>query len=92
MVCEHLEILETALIDAGVRVTYRGQPWSRNCREWVYFDAAMDVEAIRDRFGLEPPVSTHENTDPKSGIERGFYCSACHDAIMGNPASRTSFP
>ena len=43
MVCEHLYPLEQALLAAGIAETYRGQPWSRNCREWVYFDADLDT-------------------------------------------------
>ena len=30
--------MEQALIARGIRENYRGQPWSMNCREWVYFD------------------------------------------------------
>ena len=92
MVCEYLKDLESALLDAGVAVTYRGQPWTRNCREWVYFDAVLDVDAIQRELALGPPVTVHENTDPKSGVEAGFYCSLCHDAIMGNPRSPRIFP
>ena len=83
MVCPHLSSLESALIASGARETYRGQAWSRNCREWVYFDVRLDVDALAVRFGLAAPVEVHENTDPRSGLERGFVCSECNDAIMG---------
>ena len=92
MVCEHLSALEWLLLDERIAVTYRGQPWSKNCREWVYFDAALNVEELQRRLGLSAPVSVHDNSDPKSGIERGLYCSQCHDAIMGNPNASRSFP
>lgn len=83
MVCIHLSRLERALIESGTRETYRGQAWSRNCREWVYFDVRLKVKDLSVRFGLGPPVTIHENTDPRSGLERGFVCSECDDAVMG---------
>lgn len=92
MVCQHLEALEQALLQAGAKETYRGQAWSRNCREWVYFDVALDVETIRTRFALGDEVETHENTDPRSGLEAGLVCSLCQDAVMGNPGSTRRFP
>src|SRR4051794_13129334 len=36
MVCEHLAELEHALIAAHIPITFRGQLWTSNCREWVY--------------------------------------------------------
>lgn len=92
MVCRHLVALERALLDAGATVTYRGQAWTRNCREWVYFDVALNLAAIRARFALGPEIEAHENTDPRSGLEAGFVCSACHDAVMGVPGSARSYP
>ena len=83
MVCVHLAELEAALLASGARETYRGRPWSKNCREWVYFDVQMNLESVAKRFALTPPVETHENLDPRSGTERGFVCAACHHAIMG---------
>ncbi|MBN1425321.1 hypothetical protein JXA88_12275, partial [Candidatus Fermentibacteria bacterium] len=75
MVCEHLAPLEKALLEDGVRVTYRGQAWSKNCREWVYFDVILDIDAIMERFSLPSCVRFHENTDERSGLERGLECS-----------------
>ena len=49
MVCEHLRQLEDELIAAGVREKFRGRAWSRNCREWVYFDCYLDRDSIRQR-------------------------------------------
>lgn len=83
MVCPHLAELEAALLASGARETFRGQAWSQNCREWVYFDRVLDVPALQARFSFGDVVQVHENLDPKSGLERGFVCSACHDAIMG---------
>ncbi|HVF18095.1 MAG TPA: hypothetical protein VNA21_14340 [Steroidobacteraceae bacterium] len=83
MVCDHLAALETALIEAAVPVTFRGAPWSNNCREWVYFSAQLDTASLQERFKFADCVSIHINTDSKSGRERGFECTQCHDAVMG---------
>lgn len=83
--------MEQALLAAGIEETYRGQPWSRNCREWVYFDADLDTAALLQRLDLPDCVEVAENTDPKSGIEHGLYCTLCKDAVMGNPGSKTAF-
>jgi hypothetical protein len=83
MVCDHLRALEEELLARGVAVTHRGRAWTRNCREWVYFDVVLDTEALARRFDFAPVVRVHENTDPRSGLERGFECTECHDAVMG---------
>lgn len=83
MVCEHLQPLERALLDAEIAVTFRGQAWSKNCREWVYFDAFLDVDAIRREFALPDFVTTHSHRGTHDGQEAGLVCSRCHDAIVG---------
>ncbi len=92
MVCEHLRSLENALIERGYTVTSRGQAWSDNCREWVYFDCVLDIEAVRKRFSLPYCVRMHENLDCKSGTERGFECIKCRDAVMGKFSGAPVFP
>lgn len=83
MVCEHLRPLEQALLNAGIEETFRGQAWSQNCREWVYFDTVLNTASLKERYAMPGCVEIHENTDPKSGLEHGFVCTLCHDAIMG---------
>jgi len=61
MVCEHLQPLEAELQAAGVRETFRGKPWSANCREWVYFDCYLDKTSIRKRMQLAGCVVDHEH-------------------------------
>ena len=92
MLCEHLIGLEKDIIEAGIAETYRGTPWSKNCREWVYFNVVLDVEKIKESYDFNNCVKVHENLDPKSGQERGFYCQLCHDAIMGNIFGDKKFP
>ena len=84
MLCEHLQKLEQEMIDAGVEVVYRGQAWSKNCREWVYFDCCIDLAAVRKRMDLPECVVDHEHLGTHDGCESGFYCSECQDAIMGH--------
>jgi len=96
MVCKHLVELEAAIAAAGIHETYRGQVWSENCREWVYYDCLLDVAAIRESYDLAPCVIDHANDDPKSGLESGLVCKECHDAILGvhpqNAKGKRTFP
>ena len=84
MTCEHLKPLEAAIIARGIRETFRGQAWSLNCREWVYFDCFIDTAAVRRAFALPSCVSEHVHRGTHDGQERGFVCSNCHDGIMGS--------
>jgi hypothetical protein len=83
MICDHLRPLEQALQAARICETYRGTPWSQNCREWVTFAVRLDTDALSRRFGLPACVVVHENKDPHSGLEKGFVCEQCHDAVIG---------
>lgn len=83
MVCEHLAELESELIASGIRETFRGQAWSDNCREWVYFDCLLDRSSIRARVKFAECVKDHEHLGTHDGQEAGFVCAACHDGIMG---------
>jgi len=93
MVCEHLAQLEQALIATNIPITFRGQPWTSNCREWVYFACWLDRPAIRARFALLPCVIDHDHQGTHDGQESGLVCTACHDAIMGAHAEyRAALP
>ncbi len=81
--CEHLQQLESELLARGTPLTFRGQAWSSNCREWAYFTCYLDLDSIRKRLNLAACVVDHENTDSHSGTERGFVCEEHHDGIMG---------
>jgi hypothetical protein len=81
--CEHLEMLEQELKRRNIKETYRGQAWSKNCREWVYYDCYFDIEQLRKRFNFPYFIKYHSNDDVKSGLEEGFVCELCNDTIMG---------
>ena len=83
MVCEHLRPLEEALIAAGIPETYRGQAWSKNCREWVYFECVLNRASLRKRFNLPDCVVDHEHLGTHDGQEAGFVCETCKDGVMG---------
>lgn len=83
MTCQHLAPLEQELLTAGIQETCRGQAWTKACREWVYFDAILDTDALAARLRLPACVQVHENRDEKSGRERGFFCTHCRDGVMG---------
>ena len=83
MICEHLQALEDEIKRLGVKETYRGQAWSSNCREWVYFDCYLDTASLHKRFEMPAFVEQHVNDDPKSGQERGLVCSVHKDGVIG---------
>jgi hypothetical protein len=83
MTCEHLRLLEEAMIAHGIPVTYRGQAWTDNCREWVYFDCYIDLAAVRRQIPLAACIEDHVHRGTHNGQERGFYCTECHDGVMG---------
>jgi hypothetical protein len=92
MVCEHLAELEKELHAAGIEETFRGRAWSENCREWVYFACYLDRGAIRGRMELAECVKDHEHRGTHDGMEAGFVCDACRDAIMGvHPSESEKF-
>ena len=91
MVCEHLSELESALHGTGIAETFRGQAWSKGCREWVYFDCILNLNSIREQFDLPEFVINHEHFGTHDGQESGFVCSRCQDGIMGrHPDSQSN--
>ena len=81
--CEHLVEIDADLHRQGLVETFRGQAWSDNCREWVYFDAVLDLDDLRAAHMIADCVEEHVNLDPHNGTERGLVCTIHHDGIMG---------
>lgn len=81
--CPHLQPLEAYLKEIGIPETLRGQPWTDNCREWVYFDCILQAAQLKKRFHLGDTVTVWDYEDIKVGSELGLICNECNDAIMG---------
>lgn len=95
MTCAHLIALEKALLACGAVPTFRGEAWSENCREWVYFDAYLDTARIRQSFRLPEFVRDRTHLGTHDGQEHGLVCDLCCDALMGLPRptdGKPSFP
>ncbi len=83
MTCEHLRDVERAILAGGFRESSRGQAWSLNCREWVYFECFIDTSAVRRAFELPACVQDHTHRGTHDGSEHGLVCESCNDALMG---------
>ena len=92
MTCEHLRAIEEAILSGGFKETFRGQAWSNNCREWVYFDCYIDPSAVRRHFVLADCVKEHSHRGTHDGEESGFVCRQCWDAVMGAYEARPGLP
>lgn len=89
----HLKQLGDYIISKGIKETWRGQPWSEHCREWIYFDCLLDVETLIKKFQFDSCITIHDYFDPKMGSELGFVCELCNDGIMGHhPKNTTTTP
>ena len=85
MTCKHLNKLEEELINKEIKITYRGQAWGDNCREWVYFDCVfVSPEQTMEKLGLDQKkLKIHAHYGTHDGQEHGLICTVCNDAIMG---------
>ena len=92
VLCPHLAKLESAIIQAGIHESWRGKAWSQNCREWVYFDCYIDLQAVRSRMDLPLCIQDHEHRGTHDGSEHGFICTECNDGIMGRIEPREGLP
>lgn len=81
--CIHLKPLQDYLIGLSIAETYRGQVWSENCREWIYYDAVLKPKELIQRFHFDDTIKIFDYQDIKVGSELGLECSVCHDGIMG---------
>lgn len=81
--CEHLQPIEQYIKSKEVAETFRGQAWSNNCREWVYFDCVLDAESLKEKINAPACIIVHEYLDNRAGNEKGLICDCCQDGIMG---------
>jgi hypothetical protein len=71
------------LIMNGGAITYVGQAWSSLESNWVYFDCVLDIEKLKKMFDPNNQITYHENSDPKSGLEKGIIDRLTDEGIMG---------
>ena len=85
MVCLHLINLENELVASEIKITFRGQAWSKNCGEWVYFDCIfLDLGKTIERLLLDKQlIKVHSHLGTHDGQEYGLICTKCNDGIMG---------
>ena len=83
-ICEHLRPVFDYIRSQGVHVLDVCTPWSRNCRNWAYFEnIVLDLASLKGRFGLPQFVVAHIHKGTVDGAEQGLVCSIDHDALMG---------
>lgn len=66
-----------------IPITFFGKAWGNCTNNWIYFDTCLDIEAMKEKFGLDDSMEVHENLDPRSGLERGFIDKVTGEGIMG---------
>jgi hypothetical protein len=71
------------LLEKGHSITFCGNAWSDLNVNWIYFDTILDLQLLVNQFDYENKLETHENTDPKSGLEKGLVDPSTGEAIMG---------
>lgn len=81
--CPCLTPLDHALKAHGFKEDFRGAPWSKNCREWVYYDVLLDKPAVRAFFSLPGTITDHDHCGTHDGAESGFFCTRHNDGVMG---------
>ena len=81
--CTHLQPVQQYLSSLHIKITYRGQPWGNNCRDWIYYDCIVSAKRLIERLKLDTCVEVHDYQDIKVGSEMGLYCRQCQDAILG---------
>lgn len=81
--CMHLRPVQEYLMRLNIKETFRGQTWSINCRDWIYYDCVLAAESLIKRFDLQDCVEEHNYLNIKVGGEMGLYCKTCHDAVVG---------
>lgn len=90
LMCPCLKPLDEALKATGVRETFRGQAWSKNCREWVYYPMVLKRAEVRESYHFPETVTDHEHLGTHEGAEAGFICTLHQDAIMGEHPKQAS--
>ncbi len=78
-----IRAISTFLANNGCLVTYFGKPWSNVDSNWIYFDSVLNINELIIQFDEDKTLEIHENTDPRSGLEKGLIDSITKEAVMG---------
>ena len=78
-----LQAIAKQLLRQNHRITYFGKAWGKPKGNWVYFDTVLEVEALKNEFQVGEHIIIHENLDPRSGTERGFFDTNTEEGLMG---------
>jgi hypothetical protein len=54
--CTHLKPLEDYLMVENMLEVYRGQVWTKNCREWIYYDAVLNPQKLKEKFHFDDTI------------------------------------
>ncbi len=71
------------LLDKGNSITFLSKAWSGLNSHWIYFDTVLDVAYLLKSFDKESRLIIQENTDRKSGLEKGLLDIRTNEAVMG---------
>jgi hypothetical protein len=51
--CTHLKSLEDLSDELKILLeVYRGQVWTKNCREWIYYDAVLNPQKLKEEISF----------------------------------------
>jgi hypothetical protein len=76
-----LEALDNYVRNKNVKELFRGNAWSKNCREWVYYDCVLNVKKLKEKFSFNNCVIIREYNDIKVANELGFFCNRSKMAL-----------
>lgn len=71
------------LQNQGVAITSFGQAWSKQSANWIYFDTVLNISELKAQYQQNEAITAHENTDPRSGLERGLIDTKTGEGLMG---------
>jgi hypothetical protein len=81
--CEHLQPLETALVDNSIDLVAIESPYIANDYHWFGCECTFDAEALRERLKLDGRVRYYEFDGRASGSDATFTCDECRCVILG---------
>ncbi len=82
--CPHLEPIEQALAERGIRIGDPVEsPYGLDSGLWYPCDCVFDEKALRARLPLAACVEYSEYFGFAAGSDAEFYCKECRKALWG---------